>query len=169
MTLETGPYTALITALCGAGSRRLPPFGANHGAHQPHRYSQWPCYSLCPSTGDSYRLRAEEYVIRSLRARLDDIDLHVAGAAREALHLLQVADEADALVEAVLAEHNVSRRWILLDSLLALADPGDIHRPWPKWAREIAENLPYLMRVYSDDKLKDRRKEVAREAEKRDR
>ena len=108
-------------------------------------------------------------VFRSLRARLDDIDLHVADAAREALHLLQVANEADALVEAVLAEDNASRRWVLLDSLLALADPGDIHRPWPKWAREIAENVAYLMRVYIEDELKERRKEVAREAEKRDR
>jgi len=114
------------------------------------------------------RLRPTPPILLTLQHCLDDADVRVAGAAREALGLLQLSQETERLVNAIRAEQDASRRWVLLDSLVDVGDPGDKHRPWPYWARQVGENLPYLMQVYVADKLEKRRKEVAEEAEKRD-
>ena len=114
-------------------------------------------------------LRPTPQLLAAVRECLDDADVRVVGAASETLAFLQLSLEAERSVTAVLVEQDASRRWVLLDSLLAIADPGDEHRPWPDWARRVAEKLPYLMQVYVGDKLRERRKQVLEEARKRDR
>ena len=114
------------------------------------------------------RLRPATQILQALQSCLDDVDISVAGAAREAIQRLLLALEAERLIEAFLVEQNASKRWVLLDSLLAIADPGDKHRPLPGWARRLMDALPHFMRVYFAEKLQKQREEAVKEAEKRD-
>jgi hypothetical protein len=52
-----------------------------------------------------------------------------------------------------LVEQDASNRWVLLDSLLAIGDPGDKRHPMPDWARRVMDALPHFMRLYSMDRL----------------
>ena len=70
----------------------------------------------------------------------------------------------DDLTSAFVAEKEGCRRWLLLDCLIDVADPGDSHRPWPEWACSVAEELPYLMRVYIDNRLEKRRKQLKKDS-----
>ena len=113
------------------------------------------------------RLRPETLVLQALQPCLDDVDLRVAGAAREAIRRLQLSLEAERLIEALLVEQDISKRWVLLDSLLAIGDPGDKQRPMPDWARRVMEALPHFMRVYLAEELNRRREETVKEAKDR--
>ena len=114
------------------------------------------------------RLRPVPHVLQAIQLCLDDVDLRVAEAARGAVWRLYLSLETDRLVETILVEQDASRRWILLDSVLAIGDPGDKHRPLPDWAQRVGDALPYFMRVYLAEKLERQREETVREAEKRD-
>jgi len=91
------------------------------------------------------RLCPDDWLVAMLRKRLEDVDNEVASAARVALELLATTIEADALVCALRGEEDRSHRWVLLEALLAIADPGDKHQPWPIWAQKVADLLPLSM------------------------
>ncbi len=55
-------------------------------------------------------------------------------------------------------------RWRLLDCLVEIGDPGDIHRPWPREGAPIGEVLSPLQLRYSIEGLQEKRKKVEREA-----
>jgi len=114
------------------------------------------------------RLSPMPQVLQAIQPCLDDEDLHVAEAARGAVWRLHLALETERLVEAILVEPDNSKRWVFVDAVLAVGDPGDKHRPLPDWARRIRDGLPYFMRVYLCEKLERQREETVREAEKRD-
>jgi hypothetical protein len=59
-----------------------------------------------------------------------------------------------------------SDKWILLDALLELADPGDRHRQFPKWGVEVRDDITPFMRHYATDRLQKRRDELFKQLSK---
>jgi hypothetical protein len=112
------------------------------------------------------RLTTADWLVEALRRCLGDTDFKVATAAREALETLRLQDDARDLAAALVTETDVPHRWVLLDALIGTADPGDLERPLPAWARTVQEHLPHAMRTYLAKQLEDRRNKVLREAEK---
>ena len=87
---------------------------------------------------------------------------------QERLKFQRAAKNADALMEALLHEEDPSWRWNLIDALLEVADPGDSHRPFPRWVSEVFRHSPSLEQDYVIEKLKAQRKSLEEEAKKRD-
>jgi hypothetical protein len=110
--------------------------------------------------------RGSDAIAQILSKLVEDADDGVAQAARDALRQKRETRAAETLLNAVLSADDRSIRWILLDALLNTADPDDEHRPWPTWARAVAEGRPYLERVYINDRLKERRKALAEAGKK---
>lgn len=94
---------------------------------------------------------------------LDDPSLAVARSAQKALRQLQNRLDAMELSAAFQSETNPHRRWVLLDSLLNVADPGGPSDPWPEWAEDLAKNMPYLWHRYLGARLKERREEMTKQ------
>ena len=89
-------------------------------------------------------------------------------AATRALRFQRAVRNADVLIGELLDEKDPSRRWVVIDAILAVADPGDSHRPFPRWVSEAFGSSLYLERDYVTEKLKKRRKKLEEEATKRD-
>jgi hypothetical protein len=98
----------------------------------------------------------------------EDSDDAVVAAVSRALKFQRAAQHGDALMQALLSEQDPSRRWILIDALLAVADPGDSQQPFPRWVSEAFSHSPSLERDYVIEKLKERGKMLEEEAKKRD-
>ena len=105
----------------------------------------------------------------AIRTRLNDDDERVVEAASEAINRLEDTIQAHVLLAAFEGEQSLERRFVLLDALIEVADPGDAFRPWPIWAVGAAKDMPYLMQVYLMEKVGDRRKKLGAQAEERDR
>jgi hypothetical protein len=88
---------------------------------------------------------------------------------RRALASQRAFQDAETLRKAVLEEWDSSRRWILIDALLSIADPGDAHRPLPGWVSDIFGSSAYLEQEYVTKKLEERRNEIEKEAVELDR
>jgi hypothetical protein len=101
-----------------------------------------------------------------LRKLVGDPDEEVAQAARDALLKQRDARAVESLLTSVLSMEDPGLRWILLDALLQLGDPGDEYQPWPAWALTVARDRPSLERDYINDRLKERREALANEAKK---
>lgn len=108
-------------------------------------------------------MRPDSNLSGLLRGCLDGPGDRLSSSARKALARLRATEEADHLVAALHSEEDDSRRWILLDAILAVADPGDTDQRWPAWARDIAEALPRCMQLYLAEELQRRRKQLAKE------
>ena len=98
-----------------------------------------------------------------LHGMLDDPCEEVTQIAGRGLEQLSQRKQADALLAALSVESDKDRWWILLDSAIAMADPGGEHGPWPQWARDVCDNKPYLIRQYVGEQIKRRRKELAKD------
>ncbi len=105
---------------------------------------------------------------KDLRSRLDDPNEEVAQAAREALVRLRDGREALSLVAVISEERDTARRWVLLDCLVRIADPGDDNQPLPPWGEGVWQCLSPIMRKHLCDGVKKRRKEMAATAKRRD-
>lgn len=64
-------------------------------------------------------------------------------------------------------EANPSHRWILLDGVIDLADPGDDHAPTPEWLRQVYVMLSPEMRSHLQKRIEKRRKEIAEDLKRR--
>jgi hypothetical protein len=114
------------------------------------------------------KMRVLGSVLAMLEALTEDPDDTMLTAAWRALKFQRAAKNADTLLHAILNEQDPSRRWILIDAFLAVADPGDSHRPFPRWVSEAFGRSPSLEQDYVIEKLKERRKKLEEEAKKRD-
>jgi hypothetical protein len=88
---------------------------------------------------------------------LQDINESVARAAAGALTQLSIQEETIRLEKAVIDASSQAERWLYLDCLLALADPGDYHHPWPINGKEIGESLTLLQQKSAEDRLRKRK------------
>ena len=114
------------------------------------------------------RMLPSEKLVAAVRACLDDGDTDVTDAARESWLLLFQSQESQKVLERLMHEKDDSQRWVLLDSLIGLADPGDEHAPG-HWVKDVAVALPPLQRQYLMERLFKRCEEVAKEADERNR
>jgi hypothetical protein len=103
-----------------------------------------------------------------LKKCLNEIDEHISLSARESLEQIDIFHEVEVLIEAINSEQDISRKWILLDALLAIADPGDEHTNWPCWASELFKTLPPHMQHYFYETIKKRRDELSKEMDSKD-
>jgi hypothetical protein len=87
----------------------------------------------------------------------------VAEAAMYGLERVSRTRRAEALLAAMESRTIGDRWWILLDSAIALADPGDEHGQRPEWAQRVCDRAPYLVRAYIDEGLERRRKDIIKE------
>lgn len=107
----------------------------------------------------------------AISALLEDANVDVVQAAEEALWCLQNAVWCRELVDAIAVEDDPGRRYSLLLAAMAIGDPGDLHRPWPKWLVSCITNIPHSQLKPIGEALKKRREEVLRqnkEADSRD-
>lgn len=98
-----------------------------------------------------------------LRELLRDTDDAVVSAAADSLKRIRRNLESDRLATALLNESDPSRRWVLLDCLLDLDDPGDSHQLWPVRGAPVRDALSSLQIKYAVKALQERRDEVARQ------
>jgi hypothetical protein len=110
--------------------------------------------------------RAFETMSALLHKLVEDGDERVAQTARVAIRLRRDALASDSLVSAISSTDDRNARWILLDALLLIADPGDAHRPWPEWAAMATRGRPYFEQKYVADRLKQRRDSLANEVKR---
>jgi hypothetical protein len=104
----------------------------------------------------------------ALQEHLYDPDWDVRNAANAALDRLWHAREVDRLVDALLAESDMTRRWCLLNVALGAGYPG-LRRRQP-WVMKLFEgSLPLIMRQRISSRLAKRSKEVRSAIEKRER
>jgi hypothetical protein len=73
---------------------------------------------------------------------------------------------ANALLEALRTETDNTHRWVLLDALWAVGDPGDAQQPWPTWAQRAAGYLSHSMDAYLAEQI--RRQEILESARQKD-
>lgn len=108
----------------------------------------------------------------ALYALRRDEDWYAREAAWAALEQLRLQREVDRLVAAFRAETDRARRWSLLDAALDLGYPGVVDGygrfGWFAVLMET-EGLPYSMRKYALKRLKERREELIKKLEKRER
>jgi hypothetical protein len=114
------------------------------------------------------RLPSDEWLLVAVRDCLGDADSSVADAAHEALEMLHDGATANALLEALRTETDNTHRWVLLDALWAVGDPGDAQQPWPTWAQRAAGYLSHSMDAYLAEQIKKRRQEVLESARQKD-
>jgi hypothetical protein len=104
-----------------------------------------------------------------LHAALDDSDRDVADAALNALRDLRRVREVDQLVQAFKAATDDRRRWIFVDALAELGDPGDAGNGWPVWSVRVADNSPRAIGRYLASRINEARKKVKERADREDR
>ncbi|WP_397570429.1 HEAT repeat domain-containing protein [Schlesneria sp. T3-172] len=108
----------------------------------------------------SYVCAPGDLRIKIIRELLDDASQDVVQAASRALDWTMSVEATSELVKAVLQESNLFRKWVLLDALIGIADPGDRHRDPPDWFRKIRATLPLLWKKYLDTRVAERRKRL---------
>ena len=95
-----------------------------------------------------------------LRASLDDEDEEVVQEAVKAIDRWHLRSESQQLGQLILSEEDASTRWILLDCLLGITDPGDEHCDWPIEGPEIGKVLSPLQIDHVCHRLEALRKEA---------
>ena len=114
------------------------------------------------------RLPSDAWLLAAVRDCLGDADSSVADSAHEALEMLHDGATANALLEALRTETDNTHRWVLLDALWAVGDPGDAQQPWPTWAQRAASYLSHSKDAYLAEQIKKRRQEVLESARQKD-
>lgn len=93
---------------------------------------------------------------------LNDFDEGVSRASADALTRIRRRHECRALCEAIIKESDNRKKWILLDCLLSMSDPGDVHRTWPVEGPNIGDVLSPLQVSYATKRLKRLRERLHR-------
>ncbi|MFO0906910.1 MAG: hypothetical protein U0794_00870 [Isosphaeraceae bacterium] len=114
------------------------------------------------------RMRVSDAVLPMLESLTEDPDNAVVTAATRALRFQRAARATHELIGAMKAEHDPGRRWVLIDAILEVADPGDSFRPSPQWFADAFGTSPFLEHEYVVDRLKERQLKLEQEAKRRD-
>jgi hypothetical protein len=107
-------------------------------------------------------------LLEALQSCLGDVDMRVVRAAAGALQRSRAARDADALVQELGDAVDITSKWDLIDRMLSFCDVGDEFGPPPDWAVAACKHIPYLLNVYLNESLKDRRKDQNNEARRLD-
>lgn len=104
----------------------------------------------------------------AVRSLLGDTDQRVATAAAQSLDRLRRQEIVIELVEAFNAEVDPVHKWVLLDAVVAVADPGQEGTP-PYWIEDFQDRLTPAMELHLVASLKKRRDKLLRDLAWRDR
>lgn len=100
--------------------------------------------------------------------RCDEIlDHDIANSVYAVREQLRKATIVKELEEAFVHECDITHRWVLLDSLISLADPGDSHSS-PTWLANVREQLTPAMGKHLNNALKECRKKRNDELNRQD-
>ncbi len=113
--------------------------------------------TACFAAGWAARGLAVSARLEQLVARGND---DVSRAAAEALERIRLRAAARELADAFLEEPTESRRWVLLDLLLAAADAGCPGHLWPLEGADIGHKLSPSQRRHVNDVLERRRRRL---------
>jgi hypothetical protein len=151
--------------------RALVQIAKQPGASLTERITEWLTSAdserrrtACEAMGWLYSVYGSDN--QSLQGRLDDVDERVATAAHAALARLQGMTYALEIAHAIASESQDDRRWRLLDAVISLADPGELHHEAPELYRQVGPILPFAMRDHLVRGLKRRRDELVNEAKR---
>lgn len=100
-------------------------------------------------------------LVAALTDCLDDSDEKVSREAVASLIALSAQNEAGLVVQSLVNAADNSVRWLMLNCLLELADPGDRHHRWPMHGPDIWYTLTPLQRSHARRRLKKRREDEA--------
>jgi len=107
-------------------------------------------------------------VVSKLQSMLSDTDADVYKACVEAIRQLEHAKVASDLVDSYLAETNPARKWILLDAILSIGDPGTEQHGVPRWAEPLLAEVPPLVIDMIVSRFEKRQDESQTELERQD-
>lgn len=115
--------------------------------------------AACVAAGE---VSVENATEERLHKLLHDTDEAVSRSAADAINHIEVRKRCRELGKAILEESDKSRRWLLLDCLISLADPGDKHRTWPVEGAHIGDVLSPLQIKHVKRRLERLRDEINR-------
>ena len=109
-----------------------------------------------------------EELVEKVRLCLEDESESVITRALEALDRISKRKASFRLSNSIKAEPELKKRWIYLDALVTLVDPGDEQVPWQSELLFACEDLSPLIRSFVIDQLKVRRKSLLNELKRKD-
>lgn len=114
-------------------------------------------------------LRDSDQLEGTISRLLDDASPRVADAALRAAEAIRLRHVVPRLISAVRQEGDPRHRWVLVDALAEVADPGDEGQGLPWWAEEIWSGLPIALRQHLLARIEDRQKQDKDDAAREDR
>lgn len=111
--------------------------------------------SACLAAGWVSQSAATENLLTIL---VGDHDADVVDAAATAISHLRRRAECRKLSEAIVTAENSERRWRLLECLIKIGDPGDVHGPWPREGAMFEDVLSPLQLQFATEEIKNQRK-----------
>lgn len=95
-----------------------------------------------------------------LRRSLDDPDEAVIAAAMDAIDRLHNRSICAELVDRANSCDDLVSKWMYIDAIIDVIDPGDEFRPLPSQLREACSNVSRVVRKLISERLKKRRKKL---------
>lgn len=109
-------------------------------------------------------------LVAVIRERLDDEeDNRIASVAAETFRSWGRLHCLNQVLEEIKQASQQGVRWVLLDSLLEVGDPGDAGVPMPSWAAAASQYMTWYMRDYFYNELKKRQKKLKKDLKWKDR
>jgi hypothetical protein len=99
-----------------------------------------------------------------VRGRADDTNRRIADAAVRSHERLQRSRTVDELLTAIAREADKTHRWVLLDAMVAVADPEG-----GTWTQAVRSTLSPAESRYLSERMKERGKELTEELNREDR
>jgi hypothetical protein len=95
-----------------------------------------------------------------LRRSLDDRDENVIREAMAAIDRLRIRSISRQLLARATSTNDIVSKWLYIDAIIDLIDPGDDFEPWPVEIRTVCQDLSPILRKYVSERVKKRRKKV---------
>ncbi len=107
-----------------------------------------------------------DIIYEDIKSCLLDGDSDIENEALNALDRISRFKELNKVIGCLVIEEDMKRKWLLLDAALNLGDPGDDSTGSPQWIMDIQDKFSLPMRIYADEELKKKKKELKDRAKK---
>jgi HEAT repeat protein len=101
-----------------------------------------------------------------LRRSLDDPNEEVIGTAMDAIDRHRDRTICTELLARAILGDEIVLKWMYIDAIVDVVDPGDDFQPWPAELQAACEGVSPILRKYVSERVKKRRKKLFDELKK---